>query len=433
MDIETQKLILDAVDRRFDEQTDFLAEITGFASIRGHEQGAQHFLNTELRGRGYATDLWEIDVEQISSLPGFSPVLGNYDEALNLVASHRSGSQAGNSLILNGHIDVVPVGPLDMWDNPPFEPHIDNGWMFGRGVGDMKAGLVANLYALNALRDVDLMPASDVHFQSVVEEECTGNGALACLQRGYRADAALIPEPFNEQLISSQIGVIWLQVHLSGIPVHVLEVGSGASAIEAAIPLIAALRKLEKHWNKDELKHPLYKHIEHPLNLNIGRIEGGDWASSVPAWCCFDVRMAIYPGQDIDTARAEIEACVHQAANEDSFLRKNPPRIVYHGFLAEGYALAEHDKPESRLAIATLEQAHQQVTGKDLQSFAVTATTDARFFGLYADTPALVYGPEAKAIHGFNECVNLESMRRITQSIALFIGNWCGLEKYGKS
>jgi len=429
MNHETQRKILNAVDKRFDEQTDFLAEITSHASTRGNEQKAQHLVKAELQTRGYVTDLWEIDLEQIAGLPGFSPVIGNYDEALNLVATHRGNTQKGRSLILNGHIDVVPVGPLDMWNRPPFEPYIDDGWMFGRGAGDMKSGLVANLYALDALRDAGFTPAADVYFQSVVEEECTGNGALACLQRGYRADAALIPEPFNEQLVIAQIGVIWLQVHLRGIPVHVLEAGSGANAIEAAIPLIAALRELEQEWNADKHKHSLYQHIEHPLNLNIGRIEGGDWGSSVPAWCCFDVRMAIYPGQDIDAARAEIESCVQEAARADSFLRKNPPQIVYHGFLAEGYALAEHDKPEARLAIKALEQAHQQVTGDKLKSFPVTATTDARFFGLYADTPALVYGPEAKAIHGFNECVNLESMRRVTQSIALFIGHWCGLEK----
>ncbi len=432
MNPETQTHILNAVDSQFDEQTDFLAEITTHASIRGNEQSAQRFVDTELRGRGYATDLWEIDLDQISGLPGFSPVIGNYDEALNLVATHRGNSKKGRSLILNGHIDVVPVGPLDMWRHPPFEPYIEDGWMFGRGAGDMKAGLAANLFALDALRAAGLMPASDVFIQSVVEEECTGNGALACLQRGYRADAALIPEPFNEKLVAAQIGVIWLQVHLRGIPVHVLEAGSGASAIEAVLPLIAALKELEKSWNADELKHSLYEHVEHPLNLNIGRIEGGDWPSSVASWCCFDVRMAIYPGQDIDTARAEIESCVYEAANGDSFLRKNPPRIVCHGFLAEGYALAEHDKPEARLAVKTLGQAHQQVTGNELQSFPVTATTDARFFGLYADTPALVYGPEARAIHGFNECVNLESMRRGTQSIALFIGQWCGLDTYSK-
>ncbi|MCG6888933.1 MAG: ArgE/DapE family deacylase [Gammaproteobacteria bacterium] len=432
MDKETGRRIMDAVDRRFNEQTDFLAEISRHASIRGAEQSAQKLVDEQLRERGYSTDLWEIKVDDIASLPGFSPVLGNYDEALNVVATHHGRSKNGKSLILNGHIDVVPVGPLDMWQRPPFEPYCDDGWMYGRGVGDMKAGLVANLYALDALRDAGLQPAADVFFQSVVEEECTGNGALACLQRGYRADAALIPEPFDEKLVTSQVGIIWLQVYLRGTPVHAMQTSSGVNAIEAAIPLIAALRRLEEGWNAAEHRHARFAHVEHPLNLNIGRIEGGDWPSSVPAWCCFDVRMGIYPGQDIDAARREIESCIREAAREDPYLRDNPPEISYHGFLAEGYSFADHDRPEAHQAQAILERAHHRVTGDELQSMPITATTDARFFGLYADIPALVYGPTAESIHGFNERVKLESVRRVTQSIALFIADWCGLDKYSR-
>ena len=424
--------IMTSVDKLFDAEVDFLSELTSFPSTRGNEQTAQAFMAENLKERGYETDKWEIDVNDIAHMPGFSPVIGNYEDAQNVVGTHRSHSQKGKSLILNGHIDVVPVGPLEMWASPPFEPHCNDGWMYGRGAGDMKAGLAANLFALDALRDAGFQPAGDVFIQSVVEEECTGNGALACLQRGYRADAALIPEPFDEKLVTDQIGVIWMQVHLKGIPVHVLEAGSGSNAIEAAIPLIAALRGLEEKCNVQERKHPHYAHIHNPLNLNIGRIEGGDWASSVPAWCCFDVRMAIFPGQDIHVARKEIEDCIYEAANADAFLRKNQPEIVYHGFLAEGYSLIDHDKPETGQAISSLETAHKTVTGSDLEKFAVTATTDARFFGLYADTPALVYGPTAEAIHGFNERVHLDSVRRITQSIALFIADWCGLEAAGE-
>ncbi len=427
MNSDQQKRILDAVDRRFDEQVSFLAELVSHPSTRGNEQSAQRFMAEQLGERGYETDVWNIDVNDIAGLPGFSPVLGDYDDAINVVGVYRSRSTRGKSLILNGHIDVVPTGPVDMWKTPPFEPAISGDWMVGRGAGDMKGGVVANLFALDALREAGLRPAADVYFQSVVEEECTGNGALACLQRGYTADAALIPEPFNEGLISAQIGVIWLQVHLRGVPVHVLEAGSGVNAIEAAFPLIAALRELESRWNAAG-KHSVYEHVDHPLNLNIGRIEGGDWASSVPAWCCFDVRMAIYPGQDLAAARAELEACIHDAASKDDFLVKNPPEIVYHGFLAEGYALAEHHKPETHDAIATLASAHKTVTGDELVQTPVTATTDARIFGLYADIPALVYGPVAEAIHGFDERVSLESMRRVTKSIALFVANWCGLE-----
>ena len=433
MDKETGQRIRDAIDRRFDEQIDFLSEISSHATTRGKEQSAQQFMRQQLEERGYQTDLWEIDVDEISSLPGFSPVIGNYDEALNLVATHNGVSGNGKSLILNGHIDVVPEGPLDMWRRPPYEPWCEDGWMYGRGTGDMKAGLVANLFALDGLRDAGFQPASDVYFQSVVEEECTGNGALACLQRGYRADAALIPEPFDEKLVTSQVGIIWMQVYLRGTPVHAMQTSSGVNAIEAAIPLIGALRQLEQTWNESKPRHASFEHVEHPLNLNIGRIKGGDWPSAVPAWCCFDVRMGIYPGQNIETASKEIEACILEAARQDPYLRKNPPQITYHGFLAEGYSLADHDKPEAREAQQALARAHLAVTGDELQSMPITATTDARFFGLYADTPALVYGPKAESIHGFNERVELESTRRVTHSIALFIADWCGLDKHDRN
>lgn len=428
MDEQAKTRILNAVDARFDDQVAFLSELVAHPSTRGNEQGAQDFMAGELADRGFAVDRWRIDLEDIRHLPGFSPVIGQYEDAVNVVGAHRSVTRKGRSLILNGHVDVVPEGPDTMWDTPPFCPRVDDGRMYGRGAGDMKAGLASNLFALDALRECGLTPAADVFMQSVVEEECTGNGALACLQRGYAADAALIPEPFDEKLVTAQLGVIWFQVHLAGLPAHVAYAGTGSNAIEAAIPLIAALHALEERWNAPGRRHGEYAHVHHPLNLNIGKIVGGDWASSVPSWCVFDVRMGIFPGQDIEQARHEIETALSDAARQSDFLRNNLPRIVYHGFRAEGYALAEDRGEAARSAIGALGGAHEAVFGGGLDRVSITATTDARFFGLYADTPALVYGPRAEAIHGFNECVDLESMRRITQATALFVADWCGLE-----
>ncbi|NDR56727.1 ArgE/DapE family deacylase [Aliiruegeria sabulilitoris] len=429
MDQNLQTGLLDSVDAAFDAQCAFLAELVSHPSTRGQEQSAQDFMAGELAARGYAVDRWQIDVDEIRQLPGFSPVLGPYDDAVNVVGSHRSRTGAGRSLILNGHIDVVPEGPLDMWDSPPYAPRIADGWMYGRGAGDMKAGLASNLFALDALRACGLAPAADVFFQSVVEEECTGNGALACLARGYKADAALIPEPFAESLVTAQLGVIWFQVHLKGLPTHVAYAGSGSNAIEAAIPLISALHAMEARWNLPANRHADYVHMDHALNLNIGKIQGGDWTSSVPAWCVFDVRMAIFPGQSIEVAKAEIETVLMDAARENAFLKNSLPEIVYHGFHAEGYALSADGSTAAAQAVGALEAAHGAVTGDSLDRAAITATTDARFFGLYADTPALVYGPRAEAIHGFNERVDLESMRRVTKATALFIADWCGTEE----
>ena len=424
-DLKTR--LCEAVDAAFDAEVAFLSELTSHPSTRGNEQSAQDFMAEALTARGLSVDRWQIDVSEIQHLPGFSPVLGPYEDAVNVVGTHRPTSREGRSLILNGHIDVVPEGPLDMWDSPPFEPHVEDGWLYGRGGGDMKAGLASNLFALDALTACGLSPAADVFFQSVVEEECTGNGALACLARGYTADAALIPEPFSENLVTAQLGVLWFQVHLKGLPTHVAYAGSGSNAIEAAIPLIQALHEMEHRWNAPDRRGADYAHMDHALNLNVGKIQGGDWTSSVPAWCVFDVRMGLFPGQSLDEAKAEIENVILEAARGNAFLSNSLPEIVYHGFHADGYALSQDSSATAASAIDTLDSAHRTATGNPLERQAITATTDARFFGLYADTPALVYGPRAEAINGFNERVELESIRRVTKATALFIADWCGV------
>jgi len=422
MDENLSRDIVAAVDAGFDGQVKLTADLTAFPSTRGAEATAQDFMAEQYRRRGLKVDRWQIDVEDIRHLPGFSPVAVSYDNAINVVGVHRPAESKGRSLILNGHIDVVPTGPLDLWTKPPFAPHVENGWLYGRGAGDMKAGLIAGLAAFDALDRLGYRPAADVYLQSVVEEECTGNGALACLQRGYRADAAIIPEPSETELDIAQLGVMWFQVRVRGRPTHVGHAGRGVNAIESCFPIVAALHKLEAEWNANP--HALWGDHPHPVNFVLSRIEGGDWTSSVPAWCTFDMRISFYPGMSLESVRAAVERTVREAAHNDGFLANNPPEVVYHGFQAEPYILEGAEAPR-----AVLEQMHQIAFGEKLGTHAITATTDARFFGLYAGIPALVYGPSAEDYHGFDERVNLESVRKVTRSIALFMAEWCGLEK----
>ena len=418
---ELTQQLLAAVDAAFEEQVRFLADLTRLPSLRCAEASAQDFMAAAFARRNLAVDRWLIDVADIQNLPGFSPVAVSYDNAWNVVGAWRPRTPRGRSLILNGHIDVVPTGPLDMWSHPPFDPRVDGDWMYGRGAGDMKAGLAAMLYAFDAIRAVGRAPAGDVYLQSVVEEECTGNGALACLQRGYRADAAIIPEPMEEHLMSAQVGVMWFQVKVRGKPAHVAVAGTGNNAIESCWPLIQALHRLEHQWN--EAGHPAFAGHQHPLNFVVSKIEGGDWTSSVPSWCTFDMRIGMFPGMNLGEVRAQVESTIAAASANDPFLSRNPPQVVYHGFQAEGYEL-----PRGTEAQTTLARAHAAVTGEQLGEVASTATTDARFFGLYAGIPAMVYGPKAENTHAFDERVSLQSMRRTTQAIALFIADWCGTE-----
>ena len=168
---------------------------------------------------------------------------------------------------------------------------------------------------------------------------------------------------------------------------------------------------------------PHFHSHHHPANFNVGKIQGGDWASSVPAWCRFDVRVGVLPSMTLQQARREVEDCVRQAAAQDAYLSNSPPAVVWEGFQAEPYVLENHEQIR-----AVLDAAHRSVFGEGLKDVSSTATADNRMFGLYAGIPALVYGPKSRDIHGFDECVELDSVRRITQSTALFVAQWCGLE-----
>ena len=424
LDEQTATSIMKAVDENFDEQIDFTAELVKYPSTRGQEQTAQDFMAREMAKRGLSVDRWKIEVADIENLPGYSPVNVSYENAFSVVGSQRSISNKGHSLILNGHLDVVPTGPVEKWNYPPFEPRIEDGWMYGRGSGDMKAGLVSCLFALEALRRIGKKTAADVYLQSVIEEEATGNGTLSCLQRGYNADAFLVTEPMGQFLMSAEMGIMWFQVQVRGNPQHASVASQvGSNAIEHAFYLVEALKVLEKSWNKSKSEYPEFDFLPAPVQFNLGKIKGGDWVSSVPAWCDFDMRIGFFPGQDLAWVRSEIENCIQAAVENHGYLKDNPPQIIYHGHQTEGYILDKSDEVEKVLA-----QNHQIVFDKELAKIPMPGATDGRFYSLYADTPALVYGPKCRAPHGFNEAVEIESIRKTTQTIALFVADWCGLE-----
>ncbi len=416
-----------AVEDGFAAQTAFLADFVRIPSRRFEEGPAQDFIADALRARGYEVDDWLLDLADLEPLPGFGPIEGDFSRARSVVGTHRPAKAWGRSLILQGHLDVVPEGPVEMWTHPPFEPVVKDGWMHGRGAGDMKAGTVAALFALDAIRAAGFEPAARVHFQSVIEEESTGLGALSTLQRGYRADLAVIPEPTELKINRAQVGVLWFKLRVRGKPVHVSHAGEGSNAIMAACDMIRALKGLERDWNRRAAEDAVYGDVRHPLNFNAGRIRGGDWASSVPAWCDVDCRMGLLPGWSLDDCRARIEACISAAARDHPFLSNNPPELVWNGFRAEGYVLGEDAGP----GLAVMEEAFHAVKGKraKLKEQKMTALTDTRFYGLYYGIPAFCFGPRAENIHGFDERVHLDSVREVTETLAVFIARWCGLNR----
>lgn len=416
----------DAIDtsvaQGFAAQLDWLKRLASFDSTRGNEGPCQTWLASEFAGRGFAVDKYTIDIDQIRDLPGFSPVIdADYSRAVQVVATHDVALPRGRSLILQGHIDVVPVGARELWARDPFAPEVIDGFLHGRGTADMKAGVSAMVFALDALRRLGAEPAARVHLETVSEEECTGNGALSTLARGYRADAAFIPESMGHKLIRAELGSVWFRLRILGRPGHVLAAASpGAHAILAATRYIAALTELTAEINREALSHPWFGKVPNPVKFNPGKIRGGDWLGSVPSWCELECRLSVLPGQSLEDVRMRVFDAVASCARD---LDATTPQLSWIGFQADGHVFAPGSAAEAVLA-----EVHEAVIGAPLEPMIMTATSDTRFYDLYYGIPALCYGGHGVGLHSPAEAVDLRSLEMTTAIIARFVARWCGLQ-----
>jgi acetylornithine deacetylase len=411
-----------AIDANWEQQIAWLRQIVSFPSLRGREGPCQDWIARSFAARGWSVDRYTLDQVSMDHLPGHSPVMDtDYSRAVQVVATVRPPVVKGRSLILQGHVDVVPAGPEEMWTTKPFDPVVKDGLLYGRGANDMKQGVSAMVFAMDALRGAGLAPAADVYVETVTEEECTGNGALSTLARGYRAEACLIPEPTANILARASVGVMWFRLRVRGVPVHVARAQTGSNAIMSAYVLINAVYALTAEINERAKTHEWYKDVPDPVKFNPGVIRGGDWGSSTPSWCEVDCRIGLLPGTTLEEARSEVLRTVAAAARADNFLANNPPEVIWNGFQADAHVLQPGSEAE-----AVLGQVHEEVLGEKMTARLGTAVNDTRFYDLYYNVKALCYGPGGEMSHGFDEYADLATLKKTTLVIAGFIADWCG-------
>ncbi|MGX1498058.1 acetylornithine deacetylase [Labrenzia sp. MBR-25] len=418
---EAVSAITAAVDAAFENEISFLQEIVRAKSLRGEEAGVQRIVADALRSRDYDVETYPVDVASLRSHPAFSPATIDYKDTFN-VSGRKTSKTSGRSLILNAHVDVVPSANPASWTHPPFAAVREGDWLFGRGAGDMKAGLAANLFAVDAIEAAGFSLQGPLEFQSVVDEEVTGNGTAAAILRGATADAVLIPEPTDEDVIYANSGVIKFKISVQGVPAHPREPESGLSAIEAAFLVINEMKALEARWNEEKTGHPGFADLRNPASLNIGTINGGEWPSSIPFECTFEGRIGFYPGDAPHDRMAGLEDMLKTLGAKDPRLEKANPKLEWVGTCQPGYLLAEGSDAENTLA-----EAHQITSGAALKRSIMACYLDAALYMNHCGIPSLTYGPLTKNIHGIDECVNLPSLKRVTKTIALFTARWCGI------
>jgi acetylornithine deacetylase len=425
LDPGARRAILDACDALREDSLRLLERLVRCPSTLGNEHAALDEMARIYEGLGLAPQRVPVEVEALKDHPGFSPPLIPYAGRDNVVAVHRPREAKGRSLVLQGHVDVVPEGAADEWTTPPYEPAIRDGRMYGRGAGDMKAGIISTVTAFRALRDAGLQPAAEVQMQSVIEEECTGNGALACMLAMPKADAVIIPEPGPgfPAVYSAEVGVVWAFVTVTGRPAHVREKHAGVNAVEAAMAVWKRFEAYENEMNRAEHIHASFRGINHPVNVNLGTFSGGEWNSSVATRATMGVRVGVMMGNTARNVRADIERIVEEARG-DAALRGAKLTVAFEGFCADP-CVFDMQAPIVQLAMRT----HAEVSGVELRQYPATGLTDGRFFQLYQDTPVAIFGADAQAIHGIDESVSLDRMHDITRTIALCMAAWCGVER----
>lgn len=400
-----------------------LRKLLAIPSVTGsnEESRAQHWFAERLAESGFQTDLWSIDLSTITTNPDFPGMEAPRSEAWGLVGSW--GGDEGPTLVLNGHIDVVPPGDLAQWqDSAPYSGRVANGRVYGRGACDMKGGLICNLFAVKAIQAAGIQLKGKVLLESVVGEEDGGLGTFATLLRGYRGDAAIIPEPTQLQIIPACAGSLVFRLRLKGASAHAGVRSEGVSTIEKFWQVWKALAALEARRNQSE--HPLMSRFKLPYPLNIGTLQAGNWPSSVPDQLIAEGRLGVALGEAPDDARHDFETTLAEACRQDFWLHEYPIEVEWFGGqFASGQIPAEHP------LVGLVSEVHQQLHGSKPEIHGAPYGSDLRLMTDLGRVPTLHYGPgSVTQAHAPNEYVSISELVMASQTLIMTILQFCGYE-----
>jgi acetylornithine deacetylase len=416
----TPSEILATINSYQDEITAFLQKLIGFKSVTGQEGEIQGFLIQTLRDLSLEVDHFEPDVERLRGYPGFLEPELPFSGRPNVVGIWK-GSGEGRSILLNGHVDTVPLEPIGEWKTGPLSGKVTNCRVVGRGASDMKSGLAAMTMAVIILKRLGIHLKGDVILEYVVDEERTGLGTLACVERGYMANAGICCETSDLEIMPACIGRMWFTVTLKGKPAGISARWEGVSAIEKAYRIIQAVDDLEKIRFED-LRHPLYPDNRGALPCTVTMIRAGTFPSITPEDAVLRGSLGLMPYEDPQAVKHQLMTQIDHACQTDPWLRKHPPEVTTEGGYVAAGAEIPLDHPIVRLVQETFETALNRkpvIRGR-------MGAADTRFLIRSGNTPTVIFGPGVTAeMHAMNENVPIQNLIDATKVIALTISRWC--------
>lgn len=395
----------DAVRARHQDLVDLASALIKIPTTVGNEEAAQMLIADRLEATGFDVSRVTPDAEAAATDPLAGYPSMTYDGRFSVVGMKR-GTGTGPSLHLNGHVDVVPVEDEAAWTHDPWTATVDSGRIWGRGAGDMKAGLAACIIAAESIASISETWPGDLIVSSVIEEECTGNGMWSLVREGIVGDATIIGESTDLMVDHGGTGVVWINLMARDTPGHAMTAGP-RGAFDELTAAYQALRGLERNRNTPPRDAAFAEVSDWPFSMSVGSIGGGAWTSAKPA--CLNARARVGFGRDTDpeTVQSEIRETV--AAVTESV------EVSFEAFRAPAY----WHRPEGRF-FDLLANSHREIVGSKPGTIVGTGTTDAR----YIPDPCFCYGPFAGNFHGVDEWVDIESLKQAAEVIALTGARW---------
>jgi acetylornithine deacetylase len=341
-------------------------------------------------------DTWGFRVEVHDAAPGRPNLLARIGGA--------KGSGA-RSLMLSGHLDVVGIEGMT---HAPFDGEEREGRLYGRGAADMKGGIAAMCAAAwRAARD-DL--PGEIVVAAAADEEFESIGTRAMLERGVRADAAIVGEPTRLEIMPAHRGFVWIEVVVSGRAAHGSRWDIGVDAIRHAGLLLAELDILDA-GELSRREHPLLGRA----SLHASMIEGGIGMSTYPDRCVLRLERRTLPGERDDTVIAEVErACAAVRARRPSFA------AVVRRLMSQGPSDVAVDAPIVRALDSALRD-----RGEPVRVSGMSAWTDAALLNA-AGIPAVCFGPgDISLAHAAEEYIPLDEIDRASAALSALAQRWC--------
>jgi acetylornithine deacetylase len=421
--LELKKEVNDWIDHHKEKATAFLQKMVQEPSTQGNEKNVQALIADYLHQLNLIVDVWDLDADRLKKHPYFHSNRDIFNNSPNVVGV-LEGTGGGKSIILNGHADVVPEGDQGQWEDGPYSGTIRDGKMYGRGTTDMKGGNTALIMAIEAIQSLNIKLKGNVIFQSVVEEESGGSGTLDAILKGYKADAAIIPEPSNMKIFPKQQGSKWFRLNVTGKTAHGGTRYLGVNAIDKAFIVSKHIKKLEKMRN-ERFTDPLYGDVSIPVPINIGSIKGGDWPSSVPDLVQLEGRIGIAPNERAEKVQEELEEWMKKLAEKDDWFKENPVKVEWFG----ARWLPGEIKTDHPLMDALIEN-YKKVMNETPVMEAAPWGTDGGLLSQAGGTPSVVFGPGITGLAHFpNEAIEMEKVFETAKIIAGTVVDWCGVSE----